>query len=55
MNISIILAHPNPTSFNHAIAEAASESLTAAGHNVSPHDLNAEAFPPLLPADELQR
>jgi putative NADPH-quinone reductase len=32
MNISIILAHPNPGSFNHAIAKTATQAARAAGH-----------------------
>jgi len=54
MNISIILAHPNPGSFNHAIANAAAEALRRNGHNVALHDLCQEQFPPLLSAAELR-
>ena len=54
MNISIILAHPNPGSFNHAIANTAAEALRKNGHNVALHDLCQEQFPPLLSAAELQ-
>jgi putative NADPH-quinone reductase len=54
MNISIILAHPNPGSFNHAIANAAAEALRQNGHIVALHDLCQEQFPPLLSAAELQ-
>jgi putative NADPH-quinone reductase len=54
MNISIILAHPNPGSFNHAIANAAAEALRRNGHNVALHDLCQEQFPPLFSAAELQ-
>jgi putative NADPH-quinone reductase len=53
MNISIILAHPSPGSFNHAIAEQATAALTANGHRVSFHDLYAEGFDPVLPAAEI--
>ncbi|HLZ53151.1 MAG TPA: NAD(P)H-dependent oxidoreductase [Verrucomicrobiae bacterium] len=55
MNISIILAHPNPGSFNHAIASVAAEVLALTGYNVSLHDLYQEQFPPLLPMAELQK
>jgi NAD(P)H dehydrogenase (quinone) len=55
MNASIILAHPNPKSFNHAIAAAAREVLQAAGWTINWHDLYAEHFDPLLPAEELAR
>ncbi len=54
MNISIILAHPNPGSFNHAIASTAAEALRKNSHNVVLHDLCQEQFPPLLSAAELQ-
>ena len=54
MHISIILAHPNPGSFNHAIAEAAADELRRAGHKVTSHDLCREQFPPVLTAAELK-
>lgn len=53
MRISLILAHPSPSSFNHAIAVAACEQLLANGHQVNFHDLYAERFDPLLPESEL--
>jgi len=55
MNISIILAHPNPGSFNHAIANTAAEALRQHRHQVILHDLCAENFPALLPAAELPK
>jgi len=55
MNISIILAHPNSGSFNHAIANTAAETARAAGHTVTLHDLCQEQFPPLLSTLELQK
>jgi putative NADPH-quinone reductase len=55
MNISIILAHPNPGSFNHAVAGAAADALRQNGHAVILHDLCREQFSPLLPAAELQK
>ena len=55
MNISIILAHPNPGSFNHAIAETAAAELRQLGHKVCIHDLCEEQFNPLLPAAELAK
>ena len=54
MHISIILAHPSPGSFNHAIAETAAEELRRAGHGVTLHDLCREQFPPVLTAAELK-
>jgi len=55
MKVSLILAHPNPGSFNHAIAHTAAEALRQNGHQVILHDLCQEAFPPLLSADELRK
>lgn len=55
MKISIILAHPQPGSFNHAIAEMAVSTLRSCGHNVTLHDLYTEAFDPLLPPEEIAR
>jgi len=55
MRISVILGHPEPGSFNHAIAEAAVEALTQNGHDVSFHDLYAERFDPILPGPETPR
>jgi len=53
MEISVILAHPDRRSFNHAIALAACRALERSGHTVCFHDLCAEGFDPLLPAAEL--
>jgi NAD(P)H dehydrogenase (quinone) len=53
VNVSVILAHPDPGSFNHAIAEAAAAQLRLAGHTVDYHDLYKEGFDPLLPAGEI--
>jgi putative NADPH-quinone reductase len=55
MKISIILAHSNPGSFNHAIATTSADSLRRNGHEVMFHDLCQEQFPPLLTAAELQK
>ncbi len=52
MDISILLAHPNKQSFNHAIAEAACFALQKNGHRVLMHDLYAEHFDPLLYGEE---
>jgi NAD(P)H dehydrogenase (quinone) len=53
MNVSIIVAHPNPKSFNHAVAQAARAELEQNGHAVTSHDLHAEHFDPLLPFEEI--
>ncbi len=55
MFISVILAHPHPGSFNHAVAETVVAALTEFGHTVAFHDLYAEKFDPLLPYPEIDR
>jgi putative NADPH-quinone reductase len=55
MKISVILAHPDPGSFNHAIARACSRALAGNGHEVVLHDLYQERFDPLLPVGESGR
>ena len=55
MKISVILAHPRPGSFNHAIADKAAATLRESGHTVTVHDLYREQFDPLLPYDEIPR
>lgn len=53
MKISVILAHPDSKSFNHAIAQTTFEALKANGHKVIFHDLYKEKFDPLLPSKEI--
>ncbi len=53
MQISVILAHPDPKSFNHSIAQAAVEELKQNSRQVIFHDLYAEGFDPLLPSAEI--
>jgi NAD(P)H dehydrogenase (quinone) len=55
MNISVILAHPDNQSFNHAIAQTAFTELEKCGHQVAFHDLYAEAFDPILPTAEIPK
>lgn len=55
MDILVLLAHPDPASFNHALAAAVREALQADGHRVTFHDLHAENFDPLLPAGEIRK
>jgi putative NADPH-quinone reductase len=54
MKIPVILAHPNPGSFNHAIASVAVDAVRRNGHEVILHDLYREDFPPLFSVAELQ-
>jgi len=49
VNILVILAHPDMSSFNHAIAEAAVSTLEKNGHKVISHDLYREGFDGVLP------
>jgi len=53
MEISVILAHPDRRSFNHAIAQTVCLKLEQSGHKVRFHDLYAEGFDPLLTVAEL--
>ncbi|MDQ7788331.1 MAG: NAD(P)H-dependent oxidoreductase [Thermodesulfovibrionales bacterium] len=55
MKISVILAHPDKKSFNHAIATTAIETLKQNGHEVFFHDLYAEKFDPLLLTEEIPK
>jgi NAD(P)H dehydrogenase (quinone) len=55
MFISLILAHHDKTSFNHAIASAAVDVLQRSGHYVYYHDLYQEGFDPVLTAPEVPR
>lgn len=55
MKASIILAHPDKNSFNHAIASTAVDVLEETGFEVFFHDLYEEKFDPLLPAEEFEK
>ncbi len=55
MKVSVILAHPDRGSFNHALAAAAVETLKKNRHEVRYHDLYEEGFDPRLPAREISR
>jgi NAD(P)H dehydrogenase (quinone) len=48
MNWYILLAHPNPASFNHAVGSAFVEGLKQAGAAYKVNDLYASGFNPLL-------
>ena len=52
MRTLLILGHPKPTSFNHAIAEVSVAALERLGHQVIVHDLYQERFDPVMPTDE---
>jgi putative NADPH-quinone reductase len=53
MKILVVLGTPRKGSFNHAIAEAAVQTLKKAGHRVIFHDLYQERFNPVFTAREL--
>jgi NAD(P)H dehydrogenase (quinone) len=47
MNILMIVAHPEPNSFNHAMANIAQEVFEAQGHQVQVSDLYAMGWDPV--------
>jgi NAD(P)H dehydrogenase (quinone) len=53
MKISVILAHPDHSSFNHAIAQTVVKQLEHNGHSVCFHDLYEEKFDPLIAGEEI--
>jgi putative NADPH-quinone reductase len=53
MKVLVVLGHPDPNSFNHAIASAVCETLRKNGHTVIFHDLCVEGFDPFLPKEEI--
>ncbi len=55
MKISIIIAHPDRNSFNHAIAQTALMYLQEKGYEVSYHDLYEEGFDPILTKNEIPK
>lgn len=55
MEILIVLAHPDTSSFNHAIAYQARKTLENNRHTVIFRDLYLENFDPRLPGQEIPR
>ena len=53
MKASVILAHPYPKSFNHAIFKTILETLNNNGIEIYAHDLYQEKFNPILSIQEL--
>ena len=51
--VLLLVAHPNPSSLNHALARAATEALEEGGVRVDLHDLYREGFDPRLSAGEI--
>jgi NAD(P)H dehydrogenase (quinone) len=54
MNALVVLAHPKAGSFNHALADVVRRTLDEAGVSVVYHDLYAEAFDPVMTAEEIE-
>ncbi len=55
MQVTVIVAHPNKGSFNHAIALTCVNALANNGHKTIIHDLYEEQFDPILPSEEFNR
>jgi putative NADPH-quinone reductase len=55
MKVSVIYAHPNKESFNHAIADIAMRTLQSIGYDMVFHDLYKERFDPVLPYEEIPK
>jgi len=52
MEVLIVYAHPEPTSFSGVMKDLAVETLTAAGHSVTVSDLYAQGFNPVAGAHD---
>ena len=52
MHVVVVIAHPNPNSFSHAIASTARAALEAGRHDVTMLDLYAEDFRTAMSRDE---
>ncbi|HMN58685.1 MAG: NAD(P)H-dependent oxidoreductase [Burkholderiales bacterium] len=48
----LVIGHPAPGSFSHAMAQAAQHVLAASGYRCVRHDLYAEGFNPVQPVPE---
>jgi len=54
-NILVVCANPKAGSFCKSLARAVVLELKNSGHRVTYHDLDAEKFPPVIPAREIRR
>jgi putative NADPH-quinone reductase len=52
MRVLVVHAHPSPTSFSRALADAAEAALRATGHDVTVLHLDDEGFRPAMTAAE---
>jgi NAD(P)H dehydrogenase (quinone) len=55
MKILLVLAHPDPKSFNHTITQTVITRLKTNGHTLTFFDLYKEKFDPVLPAEEIPK
>ena len=55
MKVLVVLGHQSKGSFCHAIADTAMDALSAAGHDLTFHDLYDEQFDPILPHPEIPK
>lgn len=55
MTAVVLVCHPEPGSFTHAVAEAAAHGLRDSAYSVTFHDLYRENFDPVMPPSELRR
>ena len=55
MNVLITLTHPNPESFNAAIAQRIEDTLTTAGHSVRRNNLYEKGFDCCLDMADFQK
>lgn len=51
--VMVVVSHPRPESFSHAMAQRVAEVVRGAGATVNWHDLHAEGFDPVLPVEEM--
>lgn len=54
MRVLVVLAHPRPDSFNHALARELCAGLGESGHEADLADLYAEGFRPELDAEDFR-
>lgn len=52
MRVVVVLAHPNPDSYTHAVASTATDALQSGGHQVTMLDLCSLGFRAAMSADE---
>ncbi len=53
MNIHLIIDHPDPTSYNHAVKNAFLQGIDTEKHEVNIIDLNVDQFDPIMSKEEL--